>query len=472
MKKTIYINFIMGYIIFGVLSFIIIYEFTSTLTYNQLIKQQAKVLYDNANIAAYQYSLNNISDDYTNLEFNALIRTMSRTLDSPIYIMDTEGKILIDSTKYFHVDTYIPNFDPAYFGKNYYRVGTFFGHFNEEMLSVSVPITRGYQTLGYVIVHSTLDTIHEDMPNILHIIYITFGIIFILSLIILLIFTISVYNPIRIISKASREYAKGNLTYTGLTVIADNEIGRLADSLNYMACELNTLEEDQKKFIANISHDFRSPLTSIKGYVEAMKDGTIPPEMQGKYLDTVLFETERLNKLTSSILTLNAWDNHDNRLNYQEFDINVIIKQILATFEGTCTKRKISFDLVFGDITYFVYADKIKIQQVIYNLIDNALKFSHNNSVIKISVYDKYDKVFVSIKDFGVGIPKDNINKIWDRFFKTDSSRGKDKTGTGLGLSITKEIIQSHNENINVISTEGIGTEFVFTLQKSHKRKA
>ncbi len=108
-----------------------------------------------------------------------------------------------------------------------------------------------------------------------------------------------------------------------------------------------------------------------------------------------------------------------------------------------------------------------KIQQVLYNLIDNAIKFSLNDSVIYIQTSVRYEKVFVSIKDTGIGIPKDSINKIWERFYKTDLSRGKDKKGTGLGLSIVKEIIQSHGENIDVVSTEGVGTEFIFSLPKS-----
>ena len=114
-----------------------------------------------------------------------------------------------------------------------------------------------------------------------------------------------------------------------------------------------------------------------------------------------------------------------------------------------------------------VYADMGKIQQVLYNLIDNAIKFSHDNSVIYIQASSKYEKIFISVKDTGIGIPRDSIKKIWDRFYKTDLSRGKDKRGTGLGLSIVKEIIQAHGENIDVISTEGVGTEFIFSLPGS-----
>jgi signal transduction histidine kinase len=144
-----------------------------------------------------------------------------------------------------------------------------------------------------------------------------------------------------------------------------------------------------------------------------------------------------------------------------------VIKDTAASFEGTCSAKNIRFDLTFSDSIQMVHADMGKIQQVMYNLIDNAIKFSHSNSVIYIQVSERYEKIFVSVKDTGIGIPKDSIKKIWERFYKTDLSRGKDKKGTGLGLSIVKEIIQAHGENIDVISTQDVGTEFIFSLPRS-----
>ncbi len=234
---------------------------------------------------------------------------------------------------------------------------------------------------------------------------------------------------------------------------------------------LKDQDEDQRKLISNISHDFRSPLTSIKGYIEAMLDGTIPFEMQEKYLNIVLRETERLSKLTSGLLALNSIDPRQNRLSRSRFDINTVIKNTAATFEGTCTSKRISIELLFTDWESYVYADMGKIQQVLYNLIDNAIKFSQPDSVITIETTIKYEKIFVSVRDTGIGIPKDSLNKIWERFYKSDASRGKDKSGTGLGLSIVKEILQLHNENINVISTEGVGTEFIFSLSRASEEE-
>jgi signal transduction histidine kinase len=146
------------------------------------------------------------------------------------------------------------------------------------------------------------------------------------------------------------------------------------------------------------------------------------------------------------------------------FDINQVIRDTAASAEVQLMNKNISLELVLTGEEFMVEADMGKIQQVLYNLLDNAIKFSHHDGHIKIETTEKHQKVFISVKDNGIGIPKDSLKLIWDRFYKTDLSRGKDKKGTGLGLSITKEIITAHGEHINVISTEGVGTEFIFSL--------
>lgn len=307
-----------------------------------------------------------------------------------------------------------------------------------------------------------MSVIWEMSNSNLNVVYITAAILFILSLTILLVFTNTVYFPLKKITEGANEYAAGNLDYR-IELNSRDEMGYLAGTLNYMSGELNKLEEYQRNFIANVSHDFRSPLTSIKGYLEAIIDGTIPPEMYEKYLTRVISETERLTKLTQGMLTLNSLDSKG-YLSRSSFDINRVIKDTAASFEGTCEKKNINFELTFSDNIQMVYADLGKIQQVLYNLIDNAIKFSHQDSTIYIQTRIKNEKIFVSVKDTGIGIPKDSVKKVFDRFYKSDLSRGKDKKGTGLGLAIVKEIIQAHGENIDVVSTEGVGSEFIFSL--------
>ena len=345
-------------------------------------------------------------------------------------------------------------------------VGNFFGMFDEDMISAFAPITSQYKVKGYVIIHSSMQDLHASCDSLLNISYLTLLILFLLSLIILLFFTEMVYLPLRKITHATEQYAIGNFRYE-FQVDSEDEIGYLSASLNFMSSQLRDMEDYQKKFVANVSHDFRSPLTSIKGYVEAIADGTIPPEMQGKYLNIILFETERLTDLTKDLLTLNEFDTKNLLLDKVPFDIHEMIKNVAASFEGRCTQKKISIELVFARKHLKVVADKRKIQQVLYNLLDNAIKFSDQDSIITIETTERGDKIYTSVKDYGIGIPRNALNKIWERFYKSDLSRGKDKKGTGLGLAIVKEAIQAHGENINVVSTEGVGTEFIFSLPKA-----
>jgi len=310
--------------------------------------------------------------------------------------------------------------------------------------------------------HSALTDLSETL---LEPVYITILVIFVLSFSFLIAFHFFVYRPLRQITEVAQQYASGNLDYE-IPVNSQDEMGYLSASLNYMSTQLRDMDDYQKKFIGNVSHDFRSPLTSIKGYLEAMADGTIPPEMQERYFKILLFETERLRDLTEDLLTLNEFDTKSLLLEYTTFDIHEVIKNTVDSFEGTCIQKQIFIELLLSSKAQYVTADKRKIQQVLYNLVDNAIKFSPNDSEIIIETREKNGKVFVSVKDNGIGIPKKSISKIWERFYKTDLSRGKDKKGTGLGLAIVKEIIQAHNENINVISTEGVGTEFTFSLSK------
>lgn len=463
MKRTLYLKLVCGYLIFLVLSFLSVTLFMYQRTYQHLQQQEANSLYREAAAIASSYGANYYSHAITQDEFRLQLSTLSNYLGASIRIVDTKGHINIDSANFSNTLSEIEGFDILDFGNRYYCIGNFYNSFSEDILTVYAPITVNYKVRGYVLIHKSISGIVNTANAITAIGYQTLGFIALAGLLVFALFTFVIYLPIRKIKKAADAYALGNFSAT-VDVHSNDEIGYLAASINYMATELHTLEDDQKKFISNVSHDFRSPLTSIKGYVEAMLDGTIPVEMQEKYLNIILFETERLNKLTQSLLELNKFGSRGIMLDVSVFDINQTIRTTAQTFEGVCAKKQLSFDLTLTGNQLMVRADYGKIQQILYNLIDNAIKFSHDNATIYIETTTKNEKVFVSVKDTGIGIPKDSLNKIWERFYKSDLSRGKDKKGTGLGLAIVKEIINAHNENINCVSTEGVGTEFIFTL--------
>ncbi len=462
MKRTLYPKLLLGYAAFGILGFLTIAIFTSRLTLNYIERDTASDLYRESNLLAANYAANYYRGTMTLEDVTSHFVAVATYLDAEIRVVSLDGKVLITSGSDTSSNT-IEDFDITAFGTSYYQTGTFFNTFPEETLSVFSPITINYKVRGYVLIHKPVRDLIALKDGFINIAYMTLAVIFLCAFVLIGLFTCTVYIPIRKITRAAREYSEGNFD-THINIQTNDEIGYLAASLNYMAAELSTLEDDQRKFIANVSHDFRSPLTSIKGYVEAIMDGTIPHEMQDKYLNIILLETERLNKLTQSMLELNKYGARGTMLDISSFDINNTIKLVVQSFEGICQEKKISFELILTGHTSYVYADMSKIQQVLYNLIDNAIKFSHPDSTITIETTEKNEKVFISVKDTGIGIPKDSMKKIWERFYKTDLSRGKDKRGTGLGLAIVREIISVHNENINVISTEGVGTEFIFTL--------
>ncbi|MGN1203637.1 MAG: ATP-binding protein [Lachnospiraceae bacterium] len=465
MKKTLYLKFLLAYVIFGIFGFIIISVFVPNLTSEQLTREKANTLYSEATLIADRYGSGLYTSDTSLESVKNQLDILSVYLDADIRIINPSGRMVVTTEHPLNVDEVeiIENFDPTITANSYYNVSTFFDSYEEPMLNVIAPITNDYKVNGYVVIHASMTSINESCDSLLTISYITMCILFLLSIIILIFFTEIVYKPLRKITYATEQYASGNMHYE-FQVDSEDEMGYLAACLNYMASEIARSEDDQKKFVANVSHDFRSPLTSIKGYLEAMLDGTIPPELHEKYLQIVLNETDRLTKLTNSLLTLNNLNTKGMMLDKTDFDINKVIRNTAASFEGTCRKKTIAIELVLTGDTMYVNADMGKIQQVLYNLLDNAIKFSHSDSIIRIETSEKKNKLLVSVKDSGIGIPKDDLKLIWERFYKSDSSRGKDKKGTGLGLSIVKEIIASHGEHINVISTEGVGTEFIFSL--------
>lgn len=461
MKLSLYLKFVLAYIAFGVAGFITIATLSSKLTYSYLIETRSRTLYDEANLIASTYSTVYEGQNIALEDAYPQLRAVATFLRSQIWIMGRDGTVIVDSDGQRDKDI-IKDFDPTAANNKSFMTGNYFGSFPYEVLSVSAPITGNYRTYGYVVIHLPIEKVIASQNQILNIVYVTALIVFLLSMLVLIVFHSIVYRPLKKITEAAKQYAAGNLNYQ-LVLSTRDEMGYLADTLNFMSDELGKTEDYQKSFITNISHDFRSPLTSIKGYLEAMLDGTIPPQIQEKYLRIVIEETERLTKLTDRILTLNDLDTKG-MLNRTNFDINRVIKNTAASFEGQCGSKNISIELTFVDENKMVYADLGKIQQVLYNLIDNAIKFSHSDSIIYISVREKWEKVFISVKDTGMGIDKKDINKVFDRFYKSDTSRGRDKKGTGLGLSIAKDILQAHGENIDVVSTKNVGTEFIFSL--------
>lgn len=274
-----------------------------------------------------------------------------------------------------------------------------------------------------------------------------------------------VISPVRTLDAMAKKLTSGEYTVRTKIGVADEEIKKLTKSTNNIAGEFEDLEQMRKSFVANASHELRSPLTSMQGFLQAILDGTIAPEDREKYLKIVLNETKRLSALITSMLDLSRMESGKYPLSKTRFELNSVIRQVVERFETHLVKKELQLDVDFVGTATYVYADKDKIVQVLINLIDNAIKYSPAYSRIFVTTHLHGRKIYVTIKDHGLGISKKDQMLIWDRFYMADKARtpGKSK-GTGLGLSIVKKIIDDHNEAIWVESNKGAGATFIFTL--------
>ncbi|MDL2248421.1 HAMP domain-containing histidine kinase [Tyzzerella sp. OttesenSCG-928-J15] len=349
--------------------------------------------------------------------------------------------------------------------------GTLAGLYNEPKLTVCYPIGDGEVFIGAIFMSSSMESLNENISGVVSIT--TSGVIIscFLAFFMIYISSNSMARPLKQMNEAAKVIANGDFEKR-IEVNSVDEIGQLAESFNYMAAGLEEQETSRKEFIANISHDLRSPLTSIIGFLQAIKDGTIPPERTDYYLGIVLDECKRLAKIANDLLDISKIQLTGKlEIMAEDFELNKLMRDTINQFEKRIVEKNMALEISFADRTNIVHADYEKIQRVVYNLLDNAVKFTPQNGRIKIETTINDKKVFVSIKDSGKGLSEAERQHIFERFYKVDSSRGMDKSGSGLGLSIVREFIKAHDEKIFVNSEEGMGCEFIFTLSLTQQEK-
>ena len=463
MRQRLAFKFLMAYLVFALGSFALLALGGDRFFINASRTKAAQELYKEALVIARKESERYASDRRLD---TLLMDQYAEISDTRILVLNDAFLVVYDSSPGHPMQgRQIAGFDPAESRDNT-RIGGFYGTFSDSMVSAFAPISAGIALYGYLTLHESASIADARANAVLTRAYLVFGAILSISLLVLVVLRRTVLKPLKLITEGAGEFAAGNLEHR-IQVRSHDEMGYLSNTLNVMAEQLKATDDNQRKFIANVSHDFRSPLTSIRGYLQAMADGVIPPENQGKYMNIIIGETDRLTNLTQSMLSLNSLDEARHSLELSDFDLTELIRSACETFEGVCSRRGISFDLVFPAQEVPVHADYGRIGQAMHNLIDNAIKFSPDNSSIRIRVTELGDKACVAVKDYGIGIEKDDLSRIFTRFYKTDSSRGKDKKGTGLGLSIAKQILEQQNGQIEISSVYGEGTVVTITLPKA-----
>lgn len=275
-----------------------------------------------------------------------------------------------------------------------------------------------------------------------------------------------VVEPIEEINNSAKRLAKGNVQER-VKVVGKNEIGELAQSFNTMAQSIEEADNIRKEFISNVSHELRSPITSIKGFVGGILDGVIPRDKENYYLKIVYDEIDRLARLVNDLLDISAMESGKFNLHISEFDINQTVSLCILNLENKIKTKNLNVKAIFHEKRCFAIGDRDRILQVITNLLENAIKYSEDNGQIEVNISTKSEKIFVSIFNSGNILSEYDLNHIWDRFYKSDKSR-TNKISTGLGLPIVRLILSQHNQDIWVENVDDKGVKFVFTLQRNN----
>ena len=271
-------------------------------------------------------------------------------------------------------------------------------------------------------------------------------------------------GPIKTISRAAKQFAAGDMDVR-VPAAGRDEIGELAAAFNSMADSLSGLEKMRRTFLGNLSHDLRTPMTTISGFVDGILDGTIPKEKEEHYLQIVSSETKRLSRLVSALLDLSRLQAGERKFTFSDFDICEMAREIIISFEQQIESKRLDVEFFSDQSSMKAYADKDAIHQVLYNVCDNAVKFSDEGGKLCVRVFMRDKKIHVSVYNEGVGIPPEDLPFVFDRFYKGDKSRSLDKTGVGLGMFISRSVMEAHGETITVKSEYGKFCEFEFTVR-------
>ena len=400
------------------------------------------------------------------------LNSVSKATGNHIFITDTKGIIVCCSDAQpicQHLGMTVPSdtIDQINLMGSFNGSSDLGGIYPESRIIVAEPVENSPdgETLGYVFVSVLQDNILSTWKSALWVVIIVLSAIFIGLLIFSFWYSKHMSQPLDEIAEASRKFARGDFS---VRVKQDedpsNEMGALIESFNKMADYLENSEKRRTEFLSNVSHELRTPMTTIAGFADGILDGTIPKEDEEKYLISIRDETRRLSRLVRNMLNVSKMNAvASDPKNRVDFDLSELILQVLLSFESRANEKKLDVDPRLPDEPIIVHADKDGITQVVYNLLDNAVKFSNVGSCITLSISKENNKAYVSVKDEGETIPPDDLPYIFDRFHKSDRSRSLDKDGVGLGLYLVKSIINNHDEDIAVKSKNGI-TEFVFTL--------
>lgn len=416
------------------------------------------------------------------------IRMISQAINADIYVCNLSGEIVLcpdlinddysiieNGSCAVHSIYRIPQsvIEKAVEGFSSKR-STLDGVYSKEQLVSAQPVVVDGEVIMIVFAATPVSSrTTEYLQRTMKMFLIAAAVSFLIGAIGVYILTINLFSPLKDMSNATKAYAKGDFSYR-VRVRGGGELENLLRAFNSMASELALHESTRRSFVANVSHELKTPMTTIGGFIDGILDGTIPPEKQDYYLRIVSEETKRLSRLVVSMLNLSKIEAGELELKPSDFNICNDIFNVMISFEQKIEQKNIEILGLDALEPTVVNADEDMIHQVIYNLVDNAVKFTENAQIIVGVNRNADNSVSVRIRNTGVGIPSEELSRIFERFYKVDKSRSFDTKSTGLGLYIVKTIVEMHGGKITAESAENEYTQFEFTLpqtvQKNNKK--
>lgn len=391
-----------------------------------------------------------------------------------IFIINTAGNILFvdgntDSFVYHGLDDNV--ISRVVIGEPINGYDDLDGTFSEPYLYYGEPFSgSGGEVIGVVFACTSARGVNALMVSTVKALVLASLWVLLAALIAVYFLSEKIIGPLKDMSRAAREFASGRFE-TRVPVIGRDEVAELAVAFNQMAAGLQSLEEMRSGFLANVSHDLKTPMTTIAGFIDAILEGAISPESQREYLERIKGEVLRLSRLVRQLLDLSRIQAGDRKFEFSCFDICEVARQIILSFEQRIDEKKLQVEFECDEERMQVYADMDSIHQILYNLCDNGVKFSREGGVYRIEIRRKEKKIYVSVYNQGQGIPEADLPFVFERFYKSDKSRGLDKSGVGLGLYISKTIVEAHGESISVDSVQNDYCRFEFTLQPCESTK-
>jgi signal transduction histidine kinase len=467
MRKGLFSKLIVTFSVIIAVSFVIVASFLSywfdTYSFNQRKQDLLKETQFLAP-AAVKY----IEGDISSERMQETISSIAGYLSADIWLVDSYGYVFAvsrDEDKALIGNQLLTSeLEELRAGSNIEIKGDYDDYFKTPVHTFEVPVFDGDTFQCVIIMHTSMSDIKGPLESVFEIIWLSALLAIVLSSIVIYFVSQRVLiKPLQEINYAADRIAKGEVDKR-VVIKSNDEIGELAESFNSMADALEEVENKRRDFISNVSHEIRSPITSIKGFIGGILDGVVPKEKHNYYLTIAYEEIQRLTRLVNDLLDLSAIESGQFRLRIEEVDINEIIRQTVIRFEPKVMRRKVKVDVLLQGDKLMVAGDKDRLTQVITNLMDNSMKYVPVSGNINIKTVVKGSKAFVSIFNDGPSIPESEIKYIWDRFYKDDKARSS-KVSTGLGLSIVRSIITQLGEDVWVENKEPNGVVFTFTLK-------